>query len=135
MISEVEQVDGTVQRFEHDGSDLALEHIGRMQAHAIEARQLIDAGKPALARLMKVAEGVNSGQQRYIVDFLLGLYNGPRFPFDLTNLRAIDATLRSDCFTVLAMDAGACQQEVHRYFDNGGERFEAMAKRLGLNNE
>jgi len=132
MISEIEYEDGTVEQFEHDGSDVALEYIGRMQAHAVESRKLIDAGKPALARLMNIAESGDTGQGRYVAAFLLGLYNGNRFPFDLTNLRALDSALQDDCLTVLNMDAKACQHEVHRYFDNGGERFETMAKNWGL---
>jgi len=132
MISEVERVDGTVDRLEHDGSDLAIEYIERMQAHTIEARRLLKCGVPALIRLMPIAENGDTGQGRYIAAFLLGLYNGPRFPFCLTDLRGLDSALMDDCLAVLEMDMKACQQEVHRYFDNGGERFETMAKRWGM---
>jgi len=132
MISEVEQPDGTIAQMEHDGSDVALEYIERMRAHAIESRRLIADGVDALSRLMPIAEHGDTGQGRYVAAFLLGLYNGIRFPFGMTDLRALDASLQDDCLTVLRMDMKACQQEVHRYFDNGGERFEAMADKWGL---
>lgn len=102
------------------------------QLHAEEARrqaerpQIEEAGVAALHRLMTVAEG-HSGQCRYVAQFLLGCYNGQRFPFDLTSLRALDYALFDDCLAVLKMD---CQpkQEVHGYIDNGGVRFELLAK-------
>jgi hypothetical protein len=89
-----------------------------------------EAGEEALRRLFAVAQG-DSGQCRFIARFLLGLYNGQRFPFDLTVLRAIDVELFDDCIAVLKMDAMP-KQEVHRYFENGGERFEQLAKRWNV---
>jgi len=87
-------------------------------------------GVEALERLYKVAQG-NSGQCRRIALFLLGLYNGNRFPFDLTDFRAIDDELFEDCMRVLRMDARACKQEVHTYFKNGSKLWERMAKDWG----
>lgn len=84
-------------------------------------------GVSALRRLYEVACG-HSGQCRYVAAFLLGLYNGQRFPFDLTDLRAIDAAFFEDCMTVLRMDARLTRQEVHRYFDEGGKKFNALAE-------
>ena len=82
-----------------------------MERDIIETR-----GVAALRRLYLVACR-DSGQCRYIARFLLGLYNGMRFPFDLTDLRAIDAELFDDCMAVLNMDARLTRQEVHTYFD------------------
>jgi hypothetical protein len=83
-------------------------------------------GEAALRRLFKIAEG-DSGQCRHIARFLLGLYNGHRFPFDLTRLRGIDAELFDDCIAVLKMDSQP-RQEVHCYFEGGGRKFEQLAK-------
>lgn len=44
---------------------------------------------------------------------LLGLYNGQRFPFDLTNLRFLDAGNLEAAFTVMLMDAARTYVEVH----------------------
>ena len=84
-------------------------------------------GVLALKRLFDVANR-DHGQCRHIAHFLLGLYNGERFPFDLTDLRALDNSLFEDCMSVLRMDARVTQQEVHQYFENGGKRFEQLAK-------
>lgn len=91
-------------------------------------RDIIETrGAAALRRLFETAHG-HSGQCRYIARFLLGLYNGMRFPFDLTDLRAIDNDLFEDCMTVLRMDARVTRQEVHQYFDNGQQAFEQLVK-------
>ncbi|MDP3440983.1 MAG: hypothetical protein U0989_02600 [Azonexus sp.] len=87
-------------------------------------------GEAALRRLLPVALG-NSGQSRRIASLLLGCYNGTRFPFDLTNLRSLDYTLMEDCMAVLRMDAN-CYQEVHTYFENGGQIFEQLARDWNL---
>lgn len=44
---------------------------------------------------------------------LLGLYNGNRFPFDLTSLRYLDAGNLEAAFTVMLMDAARTYVEVH----------------------
>ena len=100
-----------------------------MEARAA-LRPMIEAqGVAALKRLLPVAEG-DTTQSRRIARFLLGLYNGPRFPFDLTDLRGIEHNLFDDCLTVLHMDHQP-EREVHRYFEGGGARFEALARHWG----
>ncbi len=87
---------------------------------AIEA-----AGLEALKRLLPLAQG-HTGQCRVIARFLVGLYNGTRFPFDLTNFRLLDKKIFKDCLVILEMDACA-KQEVHEYFKNGGQIWEKLA--------
>uniref|UniRef100_UPI0039F6D996 DUF7673 family protein n=1 Tax=Sulfuriferula sp. GW6 TaxID=3345112 RepID=UPI0039F6D996 len=84
------------------------------------------AGLEALKRLVELAQG-DSGQCRYVASFLLSLYNGNRFKFDLTDFRAIDKAIFDDCMAVLKMDR-APEKEVHCYFENGGALWEQMAK-------
>lgn len=92
------------------------------------------AGLEALKRLLSIAQG-NSGQCRHVAAFLLGLYNGNRFKFDLTDFRCLDRAIFNDCMAVLAMDFRP-QQEVHTYFDQGGDEghqiWEGLAKRWGV---
>ena len=107
---------------EHD--PIFAEIYANRDKRAAERPRIEEEGEAALHRLFKVAKG-DSGQCRHIARFLLGLYNGNRFPFDLTRLRSIDAELFDDCIAVLKMDA-APRQEVHRYFDGGGKAFEAL---------
>jgi hypothetical protein len=91
------------------------------------------AGEAALRRLLPIAQG-NCGQSVKVARILLGLYNGHRFPLDLTNLRSLDYPIMEDVMAVLRMDANA-YQEVHRYFDHGGLIFEKLADDWGMNKE
>lgn len=59
------------------------------------------------ARDLGTAGGAVSAQ------VLLGLYNGERFPFDLTELRRLDRVVLQAALTTIAMDARWCRAEVH----------------------
>jgi hypothetical protein len=93
----------------------------------IERQAVTEAGIPALIRLAEIAEG-DTGQAATVRRFLLGLYNGYRFPFNLITLRGLDKELFDDCLDVMKLDARVTRQEVHHYFDNGGELFERWAQ-------
>jgi hypothetical protein len=84
-----------------------------------------EEGVAALGRLLPIAQS-DTGQSRRVATFLLGLYNGDRFKFDLTDLRGLDYALHDDCLAVLRMDHSPTK-EVHRYFDRGGDIFERLA--------
>lgn len=64
---------------------------------------------------------------------LLGLYNGHRFPFDLTDLRLLDEGNLAAAIAVINSDASRCQMEVHEWLNllssrhDFGQRFEHMA--------
>lgn len=92
-----------------------------------------DAGLPALKRLFDIAHG-HSGQCRKVAAFLLSLYNGQRFPFDLTDCRTVDAEIFDDMLLVLRMDS-RLRAEVHTYFPNGGQAFEALADNWNLHKQ
>lgn len=68
---------------------------------------------------------------------LLGLYNGSRFPLDLTELRRLDADVFMRVLHVLAMDSQPWK-EVHELLNDRlgrndmGARFELMAWNLNL---
>ncbi|WP_084217404.1 DUF7673 family protein [Xenophilus azovorans] len=95
-------------------------------------RQAIEeAGFEALQRLYVIALR-DSGQCRFVARFLLGLYNGLRFPFDLTDLRGLDQAIFEDCMAALRMDARLTAREVHTYFEDGHNKFEELAKRWGV---
>lgn len=87
-------------------------------------------GEAALRRLLPVAQR-DTGQSSVIARFLLNLYNGERFPFDLTDLRRLDFDLFEDCMAVLKMDFHPAK-EVHLYFEKGGAIWEALAKEWGF---
>lgn len=58
-----------------------------------------------------------TGGSNICAKLLLGLYNGQRFPFDLTDLRGLDAKLFSAAMTVIQMDARNTWCEVHVLLD------------------
>ncbi|MDZ4153745.1 hypothetical protein [Methylicorpusculum sp.] len=92
-----------------------------------ERETLVSVGVPALHRLAKIASR-DTGQASTVRRFLLGLYNGYRWPFDLTRLRGLDQDLFSDCLDVLTMDARATVQEIHYYFESGDAVFAEFAQ-------
>jgi hypothetical protein len=79
---------------------------------------------------LNIARG-HSGQCRYVAGFLLGLYNGERFKFDLTDFRCLDREIFDDCLEVLKLDHSPVQ-EVHCYFKDGGRIWEDLAKQWGI---
>lgn len=87
-------------------------------------------GLEALKRLLEIGLG-HSGQCKIVANFLLSLYNGMRFKFDLTDFRSLDVAIFNDCIAVLKMDKTPVQ-EVHCYFKDGGRIWEQMAKDWGI---
>lgn len=100
---------------------LSARIAARMEAQARHEQQRPAARETALdalRRLVEVARG-DTGQSRVVRLFLLGLYNGPRWPFLLTDLRCLDLELQDACFAVLRFDAGYNEKEIHRYLIDG----------------
>lgn len=87
----------------------------------------------AALRLYTLASRHDNGQARYVGKFLVGLYNGQRFPFDLTDFRCLDTSLFMDCLHVLIMDHQP-KQEIHmlisRLLDHPVD-FEMFARKVG----
>lgn len=93
---------------------------------AAKDTQPLPPGVEALVRLLGIARG-HSGQCRIVAEFLLSLYNGNRFRFDLTEFRCLDREIFDDCLQVLKLDYHPVR-EVHCYFKNGGQIWEQLAK-------
>ena len=83
-----------------------------------------DAGLDALAALVDRTRG-DTGQCGIIARFLAGLYNGTDFPFDLTELRALDADLFEQCMAVLRLD-NQPTVAMHKYIPDGDKVFLRM---------
>lgn len=114
-------------RQNHTQLDLFFQDIIALDT---DRKAATDAGIPALLRLVKIADR-DTGQAATVRQFLLGLYNGYRFPFNLVKLRSLDNDLFNDCMSVLTLDARVTAKEVHLYIDNGSKRFERWAKMAG----
>lgn len=75
--------------------------------------------------------------KRAAAGVLLGLYNGARFPMDLTDLRLLDAPLVRAAMVVIECDANRCVREVHDWLNyvtgrhDFGQRFEHLAHQVG----
>jgi hypothetical protein len=78
----------------------------------------------SLRHLWMHAQGC-SEQSRLSVTFLLGLYDGRRFPFDLTGLRRINWP--KDCLNVLTLDAALRFEGIQDVLGVGARPFEALA--------
>jgi hypothetical protein len=87
----------------------------------------------ALVHLWRMAQGYSSSEKA-AAGFLLGLYNGYRFKFDLTDFRLFDSGNFHRCMLVLAMDHTP-KAEVHvmlaralgRSAQDMGNEFEHLA--------
>jgi len=84
-------------------------------------------GLLALQRLIPVSLD-DTGQSRVIGRFLLGLWNGRAYPFDLTELRGLDSELYADCLAVLQLDR-LCEREVHEYIKGGWAVWDQLRNR------
>lgn len=106
-------------------------NISWLNSHVRDDAELIKAnGAEALKRLMPVALR-DTNQSKHVAGFLLNLYNGERFHFDMCFLRCLDHELFLDCITVLMMDF-VPGPEIHDYFERGNKVFEQMAKDWGF---
>lgn len=86
----------------------------------------------ALAQFFMLATCHSHSGARVAAHLLLGLYNGTRFPFDLTDLRCLDSENLQLALTLLQFDARP-QMEVHQWLNqmygrtDFGMRFEHLA--------
>jgi hypothetical protein len=95
-------------------------------------QQVEEQGFEALQRLYLLATDFHHDHGIVAARFLLGLYNGYRFPFDLTDLRLLDPASFQDAMAVLVMDARLTRKEVHNYFAEGGKKFERLVQDWGI---
>lgn len=101
-------IPGPVGRFAEFGparsepSSMMLDSRGEREAR----------GEGALERLIEIAYRDHGGAVR-VRNFLLGLYNGQTFKFDLTELRSLDRETQEDVLAVLAMDIDGPSVEIH----------------------
>lgn len=98
--------------------------LAKAVAYEKQRPALVAAGVQALNRLLPVALDFTD-QGRAIGRFLLGLYNGEDFPFDLTDLRGLDLALFEDCLAVLVMDYSP-EVEVHERITHGSDVWQKL---------
>ena len=107
-----------------------------------DERSPMDRGVAALQIIVNaVRDHAMTGQGRRLIAFLAGIYHGQRFPFDLTDLRALDTRLSDACLEVLAFDRTGAMEvhcwgvvsavELNEWFQSAGLYYRAQSRRLG----
>lgn len=100
--------------------------LTQLAAYEEQLPAVREDGVAALKRLLEVAQR-DTGQSGVVALFLLGLYNGRDFKFDMTDLRRLDHNLVEDCLSLLRMDSNP-EQEVHQYIENGQEIWQGLRR-------
>lgn len=72
----------------------------------------------------------DTNQGTHAARFLLGLYNGQSFPFDLTRLRSVDAQVLEDCLVVL-QHSSYTNRWIEDILDVPFADFDALIKQRG----
>lgn len=91
----------------------------RLATLAEDTDAIMERARDALAILADaICQNPGTGQGRRLVHFIAGLYNGTDYPFDLTDLRALDARLANACLDYLNYDRLG-KAEVHRHVPGG----------------
>ena len=104
-----------------------------MQSH-IELERAEEALKlskfiESLETVMKMALD-GCGASRVCRDFLLSLYNGYAFPFNMNDLRNLGHSLYADIITIMEMDCRPnFPKEIHRWLKNGEHYFDILKER------
>jgi hypothetical protein len=98
--------------------------------HGVEA--VMERARTALKTIeTAIREHPTSGQAGRLARFLAGVYNGSDFPFDLTDLRALDTELANACLDYLNYDRLA-KREVHHHLSGGDRELHQWLKDYGI---
>jgi hypothetical protein len=104
----------------------------RISTAAEDTLEVMERARTGLQRIVKaIEEHPGTGQTRRLVRFLAGVYNGSDFPFDLTDLRALDAELANACIDYLNYDRLG-KVEVHTHLPDGGRQMEWFIAQHGI---
>jgi hypothetical protein len=104
----------------------------RLNTAAEDLNDIMERARTALQRITNAIEtNPGTGQSRRLVRFLAGVYNGSDFPFDLTDLRALDTELANACIDYLNYDRLA-KAEVHTHLPGGGKQMQSILRDAGI---
>jgi hypothetical protein len=104
----------------------------RLETAALELDEIMERARFGLQKIVKAIEDhPGTGQGRRLVRFLAGVYNGGDFPFDLTDLRALDTELANACIDYLNYDRMS-KVEVHTHLPGGGQQMQRFIKESGV---
>jgi hypothetical protein len=104
----------------------------RMDTLARDEGEIVRRAMAALEKIEAAIEAhPGTGQARRLVKFLAGVYNGEDYPFDLTELRALDTELANACLDYLNYDRLG-KREVHKHLKNGDRDLHRWMERYDL---
>ena len=109
---------------------------GRKLAHAAAldhgTEAIMERARTALQTIeTAIREHPTTGQAGRLVRFLAGVYNGGGFPFDLTDLRALDSELANACLDYLNCDRLG-KREVHHHLSGGDRELHQWLEGYGI---
>ncbi|MFN9471920.1 hypothetical protein [Acidovorax sp.] len=105
--------------------------LSQVEDWARRARQAQAAAAHAYARLLDLAEDVNSGQAARIAQFIASTYDGAAFPLDPFSLRGLDVGISDDM--LLCLDALRWgKAELHELVPDGQHRVQALLQIWGV---
>jgi hypothetical protein len=108
-----------VQAFDAEIRELLAALRPRVRAHEQGIRQVTGRAIDALGVITNaIRNHPGAGQTRRLVRFVAGCYNGTDYPFDLTDLRALDTRLASACLDYLDYDR-LFIREIHDHLHEG----------------
>jgi hypothetical protein len=104
----------------------------RISTAAEDTHEVMERARTGLQRIVKaIEEHPWTGQARRLVRFLAGVYNGGDYPFDLTDLRALDTELANACIDYLNYDRLA-KAEVPTQLPDGGWQMQWFMTQHGI---
>jgi hypothetical protein len=96
----------------------------RPNTAAEDLNEIMERAMAGLQKIVKaIEENPGTGQTGRLTRFLAGVYNGSDFPFDLMDLRVLDAELANACVDYLNYDRLA-KAEVHTHLPDGGRQMQ-----------
>lgn len=133
----------STRKFGPDGISLAkAEQLRAAERIRNEAESRAMEGLATILSCVRQQRGAGAtGQSMRLLRFVAGVYNGPRYPFDLTDLRGLDLRLSDACLDILAYDRFGWAEihhwglidgnELNKLFEEAGLFAEAEARRMG----
>jgi hypothetical protein len=108
-----------LQAFKAEVRQLLAAVRSRARAEEQTTRQITARAMEALGVIATaIRSHPGAGQTRRLVRFIAGCYNGSDYPFDLTDLRALDSPLVRACLDYLDYDRLSIE-EIHHHLPGG----------------
>lgn len=103
-----------------------------MDARETDTEAIIERARIALERIeTAIRENPTKGQAGRLIRFIAGVYNGSGYPFDLTDLRALDTEFANACLDYLNYDRLG-KREVHHHLSGGDRELQRWIEDRGI---